>query len=212
MLGDSGQQIMLLGNCVIGRLFSSRMSRFCVDVHDGRRRMRRMPGERYADCYVAEHDRFAGRSVLVCAGICIGGRTDLYVIDRGALISVRYRDEMLHPIVRPFTGSIGDDFILIDDNARPHRAKVVNQYLETETIVRMDWPSRSPDFFSSSWCRGWLPLLLVVLPVLSWLLYFNPIEHACDMLQRAISNRHRLPDTRGKLIQALHEEWQRIPK
>ena len=60
----------------------------------------------------------------------------------------------------------------------------MNQYLETETIVRMDWPSRSLDL--------------------------NPIEHAWDMLQRAISNRHRLPDTRGELIQALHEEWQRI--
>ena len=38
-----------------------------------------------------------------------------------ALTGVRYRDEILHPIMRPFAGAIGDDFILIDDNARPHR-------------------------------------------------------------------------------------------
>ena len=33
----------------------------------------------------------------------------------------------------------------MDDNARPHRAGVVNDYLEDEGIERLDWPSRSPD-------------------------------------------------------------------
>jgi hypothetical protein len=31
----------------------------------------RMPGERYADCCVTEHDRFGGGSVMVWAGISI---------------------------------------------------------------------------------------------------------------------------------------------
>ena len=74
----------------------------------------------------------------------------------------------------------------MDDNARPHRAMVVNQYLERETIVRMDWPSRSPDL--------------------------NPIEHAWDLLQRAISSRIRLFNRRNELVLALNEEWQRIPQ
>ena len=39
-----------------------------------------MPGERYVDCCIAEHDKFGGGSVMVWAGICIGGRTDLYVL------------------------------------------------------------------------------------------------------------------------------------
>ena len=58
---------------------------------------------------------------------------------------MRYRDEVVHNIVRPYAGATGPDFILMDDNARPHRARVVEQYLQDETIDRMDWPARSPD-------------------------------------------------------------------
>ena len=114
---------------------------------------------------------------MVWAGISIGGRTDLYVIDRGTLTGVRYSGEILNPIVRPLADAIGDDFILMDDDARRHSAMVVNQYLERETIVRMDWPSRSPDL--------------------------NPIEYAWDLLQRAISSRIRLPNTRNELVLAV---------
>ena len=114
-------------------------SRFCVYFHDGRRRVWRMPGERYADCCVTEHDRFGGGSVMVWAGIIIDGKTDLHVI-AGNLSDVRYRDEILHPIVRPYAGAVGDGFILMDDNARPHRARVVTDYLENDTVERMEWP------------------------------------------------------------------------
>ena len=94
-------------------------------------------------------------------GISYDGHKDLYVIRNGALNGVRYRDEILHPIVRPYAGACGLGFIVMDDNARPHRARVVDQYLEQEGIERMDWPERSPDL--------------------------HPIQHAWDMLQRRIS-------------------------
>jgi hypothetical protein len=58
---------------------------------------------------------------------------------------VRYRDEILHPIVRPYAGAVGDGFILMDDHCRPHRARVVTDYLENEKIERIEWPSCSPD-------------------------------------------------------------------
>lgn len=92
-------------------------SRFCLDFNDGSRRVWRKKNERFKDCCVAEHDRFGGGSVMVWAGISYGGSTDLYVIRNRSLTGVRYRDEILVPIIRPYAGAIGDNFILMDDNA-----------------------------------------------------------------------------------------------
>ena len=165
-------------------LFSDE-SRFCVDFHDGRRLVWRAKGERYADCCISEHDRFGGGSVMIWAGISVDYKTDLHIIE-GSLTGAKYRDNILHPIVRPIAGTVGEDFILMDDNARPYRARIVNQYLEDEAIERMDWPSRSPDL--------------------------NPIEHAWDILQQRISARQVLPQNRQELQTALQEEWQQIPQ
>ncbi|GFU31019.1 DDE_3 domain-containing protein [Trichonephila clavipes] len=43
---------------------------------------------------------------------------------------LRYWDEILDPYVRPYAAAIGNDFILMDDNARRHRARIVEEYLE----------------------------------------------------------------------------------
>ena len=101
-----------------------------------------MQGDRYADCCVAEHDRFGGGSVMVWSGISITGKTDLHVI-AGNLTGIRYREEVLDPIVRPNAGAIGDDFILMDDNARPHRARVVTDYLEIKLRLSSEWTGRA---------------------------------------------------------------------
>ena len=106
---------------------------------------------------------------MVWAGISLRGCTDLYVIQNGCLTSVRYRDEILHAIVSRYAGATGLVCILTDDNARPHRATVVQQYLQAETIDRMDWPARSPDL--------------------------SPIEHTWDLLQAAVSARPVQPGT-----------------
>jgi hypothetical protein len=64
--------------------------------------------------------------VMVWGGISYYDSTDLYVIRNGSLTGIRYRDEILAPIVRFYAGANGDDFILMDDNATPHRARIVN--------------------------------------------------------------------------------------
>ena len=87
---------------------------------------------------MAEPDRFGGGSVMVWGDISYDGSTDLYDIRNGSLTCIRYRDEILGPIVRLCAGAIGDDFILMDDDARPHRARIGNEYLQREAIEGMD--------------------------------------------------------------------------
>ena len=121
---------------------------------------------------------------MVWAGISRCGRTDLHIVMRGMMTGVRYRDEILDIYVRPYAGAIGPQFILMDDNARPHRARVVEEYLQQETIVRMDWPACSPDL--------------------------SPIEYVWNMLQVAILRRPVQPRTHMDLGNALTEEWNNL--
>ncbi|GFT06811.1 DDE_3 domain-containing protein [Trichonephila clavipes] len=60
------------------------------------------------------------------------------------------------------------DFLFMDDNARPHRANIVDKCLQSEDITRLDWPSYTPDL--------------------------NLIEHVWDMLGRRIV-AHQSPST-----------------
>ncbi|GFX21753.1 transposable element Tcb2 transposase [Trichonephila clavipes] len=94
--------------------------------------------------FVHESVRFGGGEVLVYGGISTDGRTYLYIIRDGPLTARRYKDEILRPIVVPYAAAIGGAFILMDDNCRPHRANLVEDFLFEERIVRMEWSACSP--------------------------------------------------------------------
>ncbi len=53
-----------------------------------------------------QHDRFSAGSVMVWGGISMEGHTDLYRLDNGILTAIRYRDEILGPVVRPYAGAV----------------------------------------------------------------------------------------------------------
>ncbi|GFX59486.1 transposable element Tcb2 transposase [Trichonephila clavipes] len=143
------------------------------------------PRSRNNPAFVHESVRFGGGIVLVYGGISIDGRTDLYIICEGPLTAHRYRDDIFRPIVVPYAAAIGDDFILMDDNCRLHRANPVEDFLFEEGIVRMECPACSPDM--------------------------NPIEHVWDALGRRVAGRQPPPQTLQELERALLEEWDRIP-
>ncbi|GFX76507.1 transposable element Tcb2 transposase [Trichonephila clavipes] len=116
-------------------LFSDE-SRFSVHSDNRRIFIWRDRGSRNNPAFVHGSIGFGGGGVLVYGGISIDGRTDIYIIRDGPLTARRYRDEILRPIVT-YAVAIGDDFILMDDNCRPHRANLVEDFLFEEGIVRM---------------------------------------------------------------------------
>ncbi|GFV38916.1 transposable element Tcb2 transposase [Trichonephila clavipes] len=128
-------------------LFSDE-SRFSVHLDNRRIFPWRDRGSRNNPSFVHESVRFGGGGMLVYGGISIDGCTDLYIILDGLLTARRYREEIFRPIVVPYAAAIGDDFILMDDNCRPHRANLVENFLFEEGIVRMEWPACSPDMNS----------------------------------------------------------------
>ncbi|KFM63165.1 hypothetical protein X975_06210, partial [Stegodyphus mimosarum] len=104
----------------------------------------RKPSARNTPTFMHEHIRFGRGIVTVRAGIPINGRTDLYIIRNGALIAHRYRDEILRQTVVLYAAALVDEFILMEDNDRPHRAQLVDNLLFGDGI-RMDWPACFPD-------------------------------------------------------------------
>ena len=66
---------------------------------------------------VYEYGRFGGGSVMVWAGICHDGRTQLKIV-KGTLNVVKYRDDILDPIVLPFLQQRNFDHAFQHDNAR----------------------------------------------------------------------------------------------
>ncbi|GBN66187.1 Transposable element Tcb1 transposase [Araneus ventricosus] len=105
----------------------------------------REPGTHYWAPNIVERYHYRGGGLLVWAGVATNGRTDLYMFAGGSVTAVRYRDEILHTLVLHFIAAMGTDAIFMDDNTRPHRARLVRSYLESETIPQMAWPPRSPD-------------------------------------------------------------------
>lgn len=67
-------------------------------------------------------------------GICLDGHTELHVVYGCTMLPVRYRDEIFDHIVRPFTGAMGEDCILLQDNGRPHIARATMYYLDQKGI------------------------------------------------------------------------------
>jgi hypothetical protein len=68
---------------------------------------------------------------MLWGGIRMEARTELVVVNGGAMTANRYTRDILEPHVVPFALFIGNDSILMRDNARPHIAQIVNEYLDT---------------------------------------------------------------------------------
>jgi transposase len=158
-------------------------SRFCHN--DGRIQVWRRPGERYIDSTVQETVAFGGRSIMVWGGITLTGRTELVVLRGGSLTAVRYLRDIVEPHVVPFAENMGRDFILQQDNARPHIAGIVRNCFNDHNIEVMEWPANSSDL--------------------------NPIEHLWDTLNKRIREHQPIRNLQH-VEEVLLQEWELLPQ
>ncbi|GFW65321.1 transposable element Tcb1 transposase [Trichonephila clavipes] len=115
----------------------------------------------------------------------LGSRTDLHVQSVTMTCHI-YGDVILEHHVCLFRGAMCGEFLNLDDNARPYRANIVDECLQSEDITRMGWPVYSP--------------------------YMNPIEHVWDILGRRIAARQPPPTCLPELRRALLDEWCNTPQ
>ncbi|GFW14110.1 transposable element Tcb1 transposase [Trichonephila clavipes] len=68
-----------------------------------------------------------------------------------------YRDVILEKLARLFRGAMRAEFLFRGDNARPHRANIVDECLQSEDITRMDWLAYSLDLnpIEHVWGYAW---------------------------------------------------------
>ncbi|KFM67241.1 Transposable element Tcb1 transposase, partial [Stegodyphus mimosarum] len=160
-------------------------SRLSLQSDSRRNFIWRVPDTRYHQENIIERHRYGGAGVLVWGGIILGSRTDL-LVQIGTMTSQIYRDVILEQHVRLFRGAMGAQFVFMDDNARPPRASIVSECLQSEDITRMEWPAFSPDL--------------------------NPVEHVWDMLGRQVAARQPPRTCLPELRRALLFEWCNIPQ
>ena len=84
-------------------------------------------GERFTNQCVYESARLGGGSVMVRAGICHGGRIQLKIVLE-TLMSVKYRDDILDPILLPFLQQGNCNHVFQHENVRFHIALVCQAF------------------------------------------------------------------------------------
>ena len=107
------------------------------------------------------------------------------VLPDGYLTGVLYRGILQKTLVPFARHHFGDNYRYQDNNATPHRARVVLDFIQQGNVTKMEQPPRSPD------C--------------------DPIEHLWDELGRAISSMDNPPQNLDELHQALLDKWAQIP-
>ncbi|UYV62664.1 XPNPEP3 [Cordylochernes scorpioides] len=110
-------------------------SKFSLNSDSHRVFVWREVGTRNNPRNMVERGPYGNQGFMVWAGIFLGGRTALHIFRQGTLTGQRYRDEILAAYVMPQALEMGENFLLMDDNARPHRAEFLTDSAPIPSFV-----------------------------------------------------------------------------
>ena len=102
-------------------------SRFVLGTDDNRVRLWRRPGERYNATHTIQRHTARTAGVMVWGAIAYDSRSTLIVL-HGNLTGQRYVDDVLRPHAGPFLHGL-PGAMFQQDNARPHTARVAQDFL-----------------------------------------------------------------------------------
>ena len=159
-------------------------SRFVLFRIDNRIRVRRLVGEAiYKDC---THGNVAhgGGSVYVWGGISYMGRP-LLVRSGSDVTGAVYRRVLEEHLVTHDRAWYRNNWLLADENDRPHRACIVDAYLHEQDIICMDWAPYRPDM--------------------------NSIKHIWDEIGRGLEELDPQSVNLRQLVVVVQNLWQQIP-
>lgn len=77
--------------------------------------------------------------MIVWEDISMERCTDFYKLGNGTLTGIKYWDEILGPIVRPYGNAVGFGFFLLHNKARPCVERVCRQFVEDKGIDITEW-------------------------------------------------------------------------
>ena len=142
-------------------------------------------GIRYYPSNIRKRYACGRGSVFVWCGISLGGLIDLHIFPRGTMNAEVYRDDILDAFEHLHAAAIGDALLLQDDNARQCRARIVDDYLQQEAIMLMEWPAQFLDL--------------------------NPMEQVWNASGRRLAALSLPSQTLAALVTALEEQWLSLP-
>jgi len=169
------------------RIHWSDESRFLLRHVDGRMRVWRRRNMAYDQRNIVGTTAFGGGGVTVWGCFSYDCKLDLHVL-QGNMTGLKYRDNVIRNIILPHfdNHALADRPIFMDDNARPHRARIVADFIQQEAIETFPWPAMSPDM--------------------------NPIKHLWDIIGRKLNERVPACQNLAELRAAIVNEWDRLPR
>jgi transposase len=126
------------------------------------------------------------KKLMVWGAISVHGPGSLFFIE-GSLngeLYLKMLEEIVGPDLERLKRMNGEDYIFVDDNATPHRCKIVKRFWHQKNLLHLDWPANSPDL--------------------------NPIENLWGYLKQKLRTCRPQPRTRKEFKEKIEEIWSNL--